>query len=110
MQFEMFVFPLLLSLLLILPVSWTSSTCMAKCTSELTQCPSSLYEQYCCNDNNTEKIFKVRQNNVLKIIFCPEYPPISCEIYHTYLNCLDIFKHNKSAISGTTQYKLLMVP
>ena len=102
MQFEMFVFLLLLSLLLILPVCWTSTTCIAKCTSELVF-PHSMsstvvmiitlenYEQYCCNDNNTGKIFKIRQNNVLKIIFCREYPPISCEIYHTYLNCLDIF-------------------
>ena len=73
---------------------------MAKCTSELTQRPLSLYEQYCCNDNNTGKTFKIIQNNVLKIIFCPDNSPISCEMYRTFLNCPDIFKHNKSAISG----------
>ena len=73
---------------------------MADCTSELTQRPPSLYEQYCCNDNNTGKTFKIRQNNVLKIIFCSDNSPISCEMYHTFLNCSDIFKYNRSAISG----------
>ena len=73
---------------------------MADCTSELTQRPPSLYEQYCCNDNNTGKAFKIRHNNVLKIIFCSDNSPISCEMYHTFLNCSDIFKHNRSAISG----------
>ena len=98
MQSESFL--LLFSLLLKVPVCWTSSTCMAKCTNKLTQRPPSLYEQYCCNDNNTGKTFKIRQNNVLKIIFCPDNSPISCEMYRTFLNCPDIFKHNKSAISG----------
>ena len=77
MQSESFL--LLFSLLLKVPVCWTSSTCMAKCTDELTQPPHSLYEQYCCNDNNTGKSFKIRENNVLKIIFCPDNSPISCE-------------------------------
>ena len=98
MQSESFL--LLFSLLLKVPVCWTSSTCMAKCTDELTQRPPSLYEQYCCNDNNTGKSFKIREYNVLKIIFCPDNSPISCEMYRTFLNCADIFKHNKSAISG----------
>ena len=100
MQFEIFVLVLVFSQLLVLPVCWTTSTCMAKCTNELTQRPPSLYEQYCCNDNNTGKTFKIIQNNVLKIIFCSDNSPISCEMYHTFLNCPDIFKHNKSALSG----------
>ena len=99
MQSESFVFLLLFTLILIIPVC-CSSTCMADCTSELTQHPPSLYEQYCCNDNNTEKTFKIRQNNVLKIIFCSDNSPISCEMYRTFLNCPDIFKHNRSALSG----------
>ena len=73
---------------------------MADCTNELTQRPPSLYEQYCCNDNNTGKTFKIRQNNVLKIIFCSDNSPISCEMYRTFLTCPDIFKHNSSALSG----------
>ena len=99
MQSESFGFLLLLTLILIIPVC-CSSTCMADCTNELTQRPPSLYEQYCCNDNNTGKTFKIRQNNVLKIIFCSDNSPISCEMYRTFLNCTDIFKHNRSAISG----------
>ena len=99
MQSESFVFLLLSTLILIIPVC-CSSTCMADCTSELTQRPPSLYEQYCCNDNNTGKAFKIRQNNVLKIILCPDNSPISCEMYRTFLNCSDIFKHNSSALSG----------
>ena len=58
MQFERFVFLLLFSLLIIVPVC-CSSTCMAKCTSEPTQRPPSLCEQYCCNDNNTGMTFKI---------------------------------------------------
>ena len=99
MQSESFVFLLLSTIILIIPVC-CSSTCMADCTSELTQRPPSLYEQFCCNDNNTGKAFKIRQNNVLKIILCPDNSPISCEMYRTFLNCSDIFKHNRSAISG----------
>ena len=99
MQSESFVFLLLFTLILIIPVC-CSSTCMADCTSELTQRPPSLYEQYCCNDNNTGKTFKIRQNNVLKIILCPDNSPISCEMYRTFLNCSDIFKNNRSALSG----------
>ena len=99
MQSEGFVFLLLSTIILIIPVC-CSSTCMADCTSELTQRPPSLYEQYCCNDNNTGKAFKIRQNNVLKIILCPDNSPISCEMYRTFLNCSDIFKYNRSAISG----------
>ena len=99
MQYEGFVFLLLFTLILIIPVC-CSSTCMSDCTSELTQRPPSLYEQYCCNDNNTGKAFKIRQNNVLKIILCPDNSPISCEMYRTFLNCSDIFKHNRSALSG----------
>ena len=99
MQSESFVFLLLFTLILIVPVCCLS-TCMADCTSELTQRPPSLYEQYCCNDNNTGKTFKIRQNNVLKIIFCSDNSPISCEMYRTFLNCTDIFKHNRSALSG----------
>ena len=99
MQSESFVFLLLSTLILIIPVC-CSSTCMADCTSKLTQRPPSFYEQYCCNDNNTGRTFKIRQNNVLKIIFCSDNSPISCEMYRTFLNCTDIFKHNRSALSG----------
>ena len=96
MQSDSFVFLLLSTLIHIIPVCCLF-TCMADCTNELTQRPPSLYEQYCCNDNNTGKTFKIRQNKILKIIFCSDNIPI-------FSNITDLL------YLGTTQCELLMVP
>ena len=54
-----------------------SSYCMTDSNSPLRQ--PSLYEQVCCNQNNVRKSFKFNENNVLKIIICPDETPESCE-------------------------------
>ena len=90
-----------LFLSLLLDVSYASSICMADCNSLLTQRPPSLYEQYCCNTNNSGKTIKFRENNRIKIIFCPCNLPTSCERFVTSLNnCSKIFGMNTSAVSG----------
>ena len=90
-----------LFLSLLLDVSYASSFCMTDCNSLLTQCPPSLYEQYCCNTNNSGKTIKFRENNRVKIIFCPCNLPTSCERFVTSLNnCSKIFGMNTSAVSG----------
>ena len=74
---------------------------MVDCTSPLTQHPPSLYEQYCCNTDDSEKTIKLSENNRVKIIFCPRNLPTSCKRFVTTLyNCSKIFGMNTSAISG----------
>ena len=71
--------------------SEASSGCMADCTSLLTPHPPSLYEQYCCILSNSGKKFKLKENNRVKIIFCPPYILPSCSRYHSCNALLDAF-------------------
>ena len=88
-------------LLSVAPVCWTFSTCMADYNSLQTQCPPSLYEQYCCNTDNSGETIKLSENNKIKIIFCPSNLPTSCQKFFTSLNyCSKIFEKNASAVSG----------
>ena len=91
---------------LLLDVSYASSSCMADCTRLLTQRPPSLYEQYCCNTDNSGKTIKLSKNNKVKIIFCPSNLPIPCQRFFTSLdNCSNIFRENASAVSGYYDFK-----
>ena len=86
---------------LLLNVSYAFSICMVDCNSQLTQRPPSFYEQYCCNTNNSGKTIKFRENNRVKIIFCPCNLPTSCEKFvRSPNNCSEIFRMNTSAVSG----------
>ena len=86
---------------LLLDVSYVSSICMADCNSLLSQRPPSLYEQYCCNTDNSGKAIKLSENNRIKIILCPNYLPTSCQKFIRSLNnCSEIFGMNASAVSG----------
>ena len=86
---------------LLLDVSYASSICMADCNSLLSQRPPSLYEQYCCNTDNSGKTITLRENNRIKIIFCQSNLPTSCKRFVTSLNnCSEIFGMNASAVSG----------
>ena len=106
MQSEICICFLVFSFLLIVPVCWTFSTCIADCNSLLTQCPPSLYEQYCCNIDNSGKTIKLSENNRINIIFCPSNFPISCQRYFTSLNNYsNIFRENASAASGYYVFK-----
>ena len=101
MQCETFAYPLLISLLLIVSVCGTFSSCKADCTSPLTQRPPSLYELYCCETDNSGKTIKLSENNRVKIIFCPSNLPTSCQRFVRSLNnCSEIFRANISAPSG----------
>ena len=93
--FQLLLFNLLLN------VSYASSFCMADCKSLLTQRLLSLYEQYCCNIDNSGKTIKLTDNNRAKIIYCPTNLPTSCKRFVTSLNsCSKIFGMNTSAVSG----------
>ena len=68
-----------------------SSVCMADCTSLLTPCPPSLYEQYCCIPSNNGKKFNVKENNRLNMILCPSIIPTSCNKYDSCNALLQAF-------------------
>ena len=86
---------------LLLNVSYASSICMVDCNSLLTERPPSLYEQYCCNTDNSGKTIKLSENNRVKIIFCPSNLPTSCQRFFTSLKiCSKILGINTSAVSG----------
>ena len=85
----------------LLDVSYTSSVCMADCSSQLTKLPPSLYEQYCCNTKNSGQTFKLSKNHKINFILCPSYLPTSCQRFVTSLNnCSEIFEMNTLAVSG----------
>ena len=92
--FKLFFFSFLLT------TSYASSVCMADCTSLITPRPPSIYEQYCCNSDNSGKTIKWRENNRVNINFCPSKMPASCQRFLTSTNCMKIFKENNSALSG----------
>ena len=86
---------------LLLNVSYASSVCMVDCSSQLTQLPPSLYEQYCCNTKNSGKAFKLSENNKINFILCPSNLPTSCQRFvRSPNNCSEIFGMNTSAVSG----------
>ena len=79
---------------------------MADCTSQFTQRPPSLYDQYCCNTDNNKKTIKLNENNNVKIMFCPSSCPTTCERFVTSLSsCSKIFGLNTSAVSGYYVFK-----
>ena len=51
--------------------------CMTDCNSPFRE--PSLYEQVCCNQNNTGKTFKQRVDKTVTIILCPLTIPDSCQ-------------------------------
>ena len=51
--------------------------CMTDCNSPFRE--PSLYEQVCCNQNNTGKTFKQRMDKTVTIILCPLTIPDSCQ-------------------------------
>ena len=88
----------IISFSLLLNVSYTSSVCMNDCTSSLTPHPPSLYEQYCCNDDNTGKTIKLKDNiSVTRVILCPSRLPKSCQRFPTILNCSELLTADSSA-------------
>ena len=106
----MLIFIQFLFFSLLLDVSYASSICMANCNSLLTHHPPTLYEQYCCNTDNSGKTIKLSENNRVKIIICPNYLPMSCQRFVTSLNnCSKIFGMNASAVSGYYVFKGLFV-
>ena len=85
---------------LLVNVGYASSVCMADCSSQLTQGPSSLYEKYCCNTENSGRTFKLSENNKINFILCPSNLPTSCQRFvRSPINCSEIFRMNTSAVS-----------
>ena len=85
----------------LLNVTCAPSICMADCTSQLIQRPPSLFEQYCCNTDNSEKTSKLRENKRINIILCPSNLPTFCQSFvRSPNNCSEIFGMNTSAVSG----------
>lgn len=98
-RLEMQIIFKLLLFSFLLTVSYASSVCMVDCTSQITPHPPSPYEQYCCNNSNSGKTIKRRENNRVKVNICPSKMPNSCQRFLSS-NCSEIFKKNSSALTG----------
>ena len=73
----------------------TSDVWLTVHTSLLIPHPPSLSNQYCCIPSNSGKKSKTRENDVVRIILCPNYLPSSCQTFS--LNCSEVFKQDVSA-------------
>ena len=66
-----------------------SSVCIAKSPTIAGYHSPSLYHQYCCLSTNYGKTIKLRENNHVKIIFCP-----TTGLSTTLCNSLGIYNHH----------------
>ena len=102
--FKLFFFSLLLT------TSYASSVCMADCGSLITPRPPSIYEQYCCNSDNSGKTIKWRENNRVNINFCPSKMPASCQRFLRFLQTVrKPLKRTILHYLDTTEWMDLMV-
>ena len=60
----------------------------------------SLYQQYCCYDDNRGKNFIITTTEVNKYILCPQQIPDSCSADNIFTSCTDVLRSNSSAVSG----------
>ena len=86
---------LILSIIVYLPAIYSISS-----TTDNSNEPRypSLYQQYCCIDDNRGKNFIITTTEVNKYIICPPETPDSCN--NVIKSCSDVLARNASAVSG----------
>ena len=72
--------------------------CMTDCNSPFRE--PSLYEQVCCNQNNTGKTFKQKVGKTVTIILCPLTIPDSCQQQGKQINRILITDGIKKVKAG----------